>query len=123
MVIEVLCWCRRLPAVKGPLALGKSSLQISHHQLSLRISESPCGFDNAGFYRGRIAAAIVDALKGRGGLLSLDDLSLHRSIVTRPIHTTYRGHTIYEVPPPTQVGSPIICRHVLACADGLTNLC
>lgn len=35
--------------------------------------------------------------------MTLDDLAHHRSTVTRPIHTTYRGHTIYEVPPPTQV--------------------
>jgi gamma-glutamyltranspeptidase/glutathione hydrolase len=57
----------------------------------------------AGFYKGRIAEAIVEVVREEGGLLSLGDLSLHRSITTRPIHTTYRGHTIYEVPPPTQV--------------------
>ena len=56
-----------------------------------------------GFYKGRIANAIVAALDEEKGVMTLDDLAHHRSTVTRPIHTTYRGHTIYEVPPPTQV--------------------
>ena len=43
------------------------------------------------------------ALDEEKGVMRLDDLEQHRSTVTRPIHTTYRGHTIYEVPPPTQV--------------------
>ena len=56
----------------------------------------------AGFYKGRIAKAIVAALDEEKGVLDADDLEQHRSTITRPIHTTYRGHTIYEVPPPTQ---------------------
>jgi len=56
----------------------------------------------AGFYKGRIAKAIVAALDEEKGVLAADDLEQHRSTITRPIHTTYRGHTIYEVPPPTQ---------------------
>ncbi len=59
-----------------------------------------CG--RAGFYKGRIAAAIVDVLKKDGGVMTADDLAHHRTVTTRPIHTTYRGYTIYEVPPPTQ---------------------
>lgn len=55
-----------------------------------------------GFYKGRIAKAIIAALDEEKGVMKLDDLEQHRSTVTRPIHTTYRGHTIYEVPPPTQ---------------------
>ena len=57
---------------------------------------------HAGFYKGRIAKAVVAALDEEKGVMKLDDLEQHRSTVTRPIHTTYRGHTIYEVPPPTQ---------------------
>ena len=58
---------------------------------------------SAGYYKGRIAAAIVAALQAEEGVMTADDLELHRSVVTRPIHSTYRGHTVYEVPPPTQV--------------------
>ena len=31
------------------------------------------------------------------------DLETHRSTFTRPISATYRGFTVYEIPPPTQV--------------------
>ena len=57
----------------------------------------------AGFYKGRIAHAIVAALQGRGSVMELEDLAAHRSTFTRPISTTYRGHRVYEIPPPTQV--------------------
>ncbi len=57
----------------------------------------------AGFYKGRIAAAIVDVLRRERGVMTAEDLAHHRSVTTRPIHTSYRGYTIYEVPPPTQV--------------------
>lgn len=61
----------------------------------------------AGFYKGRIAEAIVAALGQRGGVMAAADLAAHRSHPTRPIHTTYRGHTIYEIPPPVAV-SPCV---------------
>ncbi|KAK9835342.1 hypothetical protein WJX81_003771 [Elliptochloris bilobata] len=53
-----------------------------------------------GFYKGRIAEAIVAALAQRGGVMAAEDLAAHRSHPTRPIHSIYRGHTIYEIPPP-----------------------
>ena len=56
-----------------------------------------------GFYKGRIAEAIVAALAERGGVMAAEDLAAHRSHPTRPVHSTYRGHTIYEIPPPVAV--------------------
>lgn len=56
-----------------------------------------------GFYKGRIADAIVAALAERGGVMAAEDLASHRSHPTRPVHSTYRGHTIYEIPPPVAV--------------------
>ena len=60
---------------------------------------------HAGFYSGRVAEAIVQALQERGGVLSAQDLADHRSEITDPICSTYRNHTIYEVPPPTAVST------------------
>lgn len=59
----------------------------------------------AGFYKGRIADAMVAAVQSHGGLLTHDDLASHRSLFTRPISTTYRGLRVYEIPPPTQVAA------------------
>ena len=51
------------------------------------------------FYRGEIARAIVDYCRKNGGFLSLEDFAAHKSEWVEPISTTYRGHTLYEMPP------------------------
>jgi gamma-glutamyltranspeptidase len=59
---------------------------------------------SAGFYANQTGDAIVAALQQRGGVLTAEDLAAHRTAFVEPISTTYRGHRVYEVPPPTQVG-------------------
>lgn len=54
------------------------------------------------FYKGPIAAAIVADLKKRGSLLELRDFADHKADWVEPISTTYRGYTVYEMPPNTQ---------------------
>jgi gamma-glutamyltranspeptidase / glutathione hydrolase len=51
------------------------------------------------FYRGDIARAIVDYCQKHGGFLSMEDFASQKSEWVEPISTTYRGHTIYELPP------------------------
>lgn len=55
-----------------------------------------------GFYRGAIAKAIVDYATPLGSPLCLDDFAQHRSSWVEPITTTYRDHTVYQLPPNTQ---------------------
>lgn len=62
-----------------------------------------------GFYKGRIADALVAAVQERGGVMTLEDLSAHRCEHRDPIMSTYRGYHIYEVAPPTAV-SPGLSR-------------
>lgn len=51
-----------------------------------------------GFYEGRIAQAIVDLIKSKGGLMELEDLASHRSQFVEPIKYTYNDEvTIFEV--------------------------
>ncbi|PPQ62973.1 hypothetical protein CVT24_006079 [Panaeolus cyanescens] len=53
-----------------------------------------------GFYRGRIAEAIVEVIKSQGGLMELDDLAEHTTSLVEPIKYTYAGEvTLYECPP------------------------
>jgi gamma-glutamyltranspeptidase/glutathione hydrolase len=54
------------------------------------------------FYRGEIAVRLVAYSERVGGFLSLQDLAAHRSEWVEPISTTYRGHTVWELPPNTQ---------------------
>jgi gamma-glutamyltranspeptidase / glutathione hydrolase len=52
-----------------------------------------------GFYRGPVAADIVERLRGLGGLMTLDDMAAQRADYVTPIHAPYRGHEVYECPP------------------------
>ena len=51
-----------------------------------------------GFYKGRIAEAIVEVIQSKGGLMELDDLAKHETSFVEPISYTYQGEvTVYEV--------------------------
>jgi len=61
----------------------------------------------AAFYEGEIAEAIVDCSRAYGGLFEERDLREHASSWVDPISTTYRGYTVYELPPNGQGLVPI----------------
>jgi len=51
-----------------------------------------------GFYKGRIAEAIVEIVKSKGGVIELEDLAKHTSSFVEPIKYTYAGAvTVFEV--------------------------
>ena len=52
-----------------------------------------------GYYKGRIAEAIVDLIAPMGSYMTVDDLKKHRSTFPEPISTNYHGVDVYEVPP------------------------
>jgi gamma-glutamyltranspeptidase/glutathione hydrolase len=56
----------------------------------------------AAFYEGAIAHAIAADMKGRDGLIDLEDLAAHKVDWVEPISTTYRGYDVLEMPPSTQ---------------------
>src|SRR5262245_63561670 len=68
------------------------------------------------FYRGEIARAIVDYCRKNGGFLSMEDFAAHKSEWVEPISTTYRGHTLYELPPNGQGLTALILANIL---DGI----
>ena len=51
------------------------------------------------FYRGSIAETLAAYSDLHGGKLSLEDLRNHRSEWVEPISTTYRGTSVWELPP------------------------
>jgi gamma-glutamyltranspeptidase/glutathione hydrolase len=51
------------------------------------------------FYKGEIAAKILDAMKRHGGTMTAQDLAEYSSEWVEPISTTYREWTVYEMPP------------------------
>ncbi len=51
------------------------------------------------FYKGEIARAILNTSQSLGGTMSADDLAEFSPEWVEPISTTYRGWTVYELPP------------------------
>jgi len=54
------------------------------------------------FYKGEIAAKILNAMKRHGGPMVAADLAEFSSEFVEPISTTYRDWTVYELPPNVQ---------------------
>lgn len=68
------------------------------------------------FYKGPIAQAIVDYVQANGGFLTMEDFAAHTSDWVQPISTTYRGYTLYEMPPNGQGLTALILANIL---DGI----
>ncbi|MDE2145489.1 MAG: gamma-glutamyltransferase [Burkholderiales bacterium] len=62
----------------------------------------------AGFYRGRVAAAILAASRAGGGLLEAADFERYRPRELEPVRCSYRGFGIVSAPPPSS-GGVVLC--------------
>jgi gamma-glutamyltranspeptidase / glutathione hydrolase len=58
----------------------------------------------AGFYRGRVADLIVAEMERGGGLVSKSDLAGYQALWRDPVEISYRGYTIYSMPPASSGG-------------------
>jgi gamma-glutamyltranspeptidase/glutathione hydrolase len=58
----------------------------------------------AGFYRGRVADLVVSEMKRGGGIITHQDLEAYRAIWRDPVEISYRGYTIYSMPPASSGG-------------------
>jgi len=56
------------------------------------------------FYRGQIADLIVAEMQRGGGLITKEDLRRYQAKWRTPVQLTYRGSTIYSMPPPSSGG-------------------
>jgi gamma-glutamyltranspeptidase/glutathione hydrolase len=67
------------------------------------------------FYEGDVAAAIVDWVSERGGMLTRRDLAAYRVVDRQPLHVGYRGRDVLTNPPPSAGG--ILIARALALLD------
>jgi gamma-glutamyltranspeptidase/glutathione hydrolase len=65
------------------------------------------------FYRGDIAQRILATSTRLGGAMSAEDLSEFSSEWVEPISTTYRGWTVYEIPPNGQGIAALVMLNIL----------
>jgi gamma-glutamyltranspeptidase / glutathione hydrolase len=72
------------------------------------------------FYRGGIAARIVQEMQRGGGLITPDDLARYRAKWRAPVQIGYRGYTIYTMPPPS--GGGVTLAEILNVMEGYSPL-
>lgn len=61
-----------------------------------------------GFYEGAVARMMVEDLRGKGNVMTLEDMARYYAVERKPVKTTYRGHTVYSGPPPVSGGASLI---------------
>ncbi|HSB51347.1 MAG TPA: gamma-glutamyltransferase family protein [Dissulfurispiraceae bacterium] len=66
------------------------------------------------FYEGELAEAITGYAKATGGLLTEEDLAMHRADWVEPLSVTYRGFNIHELPPNGQGIAALIVMGILS---------
>jgi gamma-glutamyltranspeptidase/glutathione hydrolase len=91
-------WTRYLK--EGQIKLGDRVVVAEQAEVLEAISREGA----AGFYRGKVAKAMVDAVKADGGVLTLDDLAGYAVRTSDPLTFGYRGRTVLAMPPPSSGG-------------------
>lgn len=61
-----------------------------------------------GFYSGKTADLIVAEMQRGGGLISHDDLTRYKTHIGNAVEGSYRGYSVYSMPPPSSGGVHII---------------
>ncbi|GBD90443.1 gamma-glutamyltranspeptidase precursor [bacterium BMS3Abin04] len=57
-----------------------------------------------GFYKGKVADLLIKQIKEFGGIISHKDLIKYKPVERKPVISTYRGHKIVSMPPPSSGG-------------------
>ncbi len=87
-----------------PLAAGKILKQPALAKTFRLIAKKGPGV----LYGGPLGEAVVAAVNKAGGAMTLDDLRNYKMEVRKPVSGTYRGYSIFSVPPASSGGTHII---------------
>jgi gamma-glutamyltranspeptidase/glutathione hydrolase len=65
------------------------------------------------FYSGEIARALIAKSTAEGGTMTMDDLARYTGEWVEPVRTSYHGHDVYELPPPSQAWAALEMINIL----------
>lgn len=60
------------------------------------------------FYKGEVGQRMVACIKKNGGVMTMQDLADYQAVWRAPVQGTYRGYTVYSMPPPSSGGVHLI---------------
>ncbi len=60
------------------------------------------------FYSGTVARSIAKSIQDAGGVMTEKDLADYEPVWREPLETTYRGSTVYTMPPPSAGGTALV---------------
>ncbi|HEX3245480.1 MAG TPA: gamma-glutamyltransferase [Chloroflexota bacterium] len=86
-------------------APGGQPIAVGHLLKNPGLAESLSAIGAGGadaFYRGDIAGRVASFFRQEGGLLAECDFEACQAEEVEPIHTTYRDHTVWNLPPVSQ---------------------
>ena len=83
-----------------PLAVGSTFRQPALARTLQQIAEQGAG----AFYAGAVGDSMVAAMQRGGGIITREDLRRYKPEWRTPIRGTYRGYTLYSMPPASSGG-------------------
>ncbi|MFL5561327.1 MAG: gamma-glutamyltransferase [Gemmatimonadaceae bacterium] len=61
-----------------------------------------------GFYRGPVADSLAAEMRRGGGIITVEDLRRYKPIWRDPVRATYRGYTLFSMPPSSSGGVTVV---------------
>jgi gamma-glutamyltranspeptidase/glutathione hydrolase len=74
----------------------------------------------AGFYSGETARYIADQMKREGGIITEADLARYKPVWREPVKSTYRGYTLFTMPPSSSGG--VVVTETMNILEGLSSM-
>src|SRR6476646_5459409 len=85
---------------RGTEGVGKTLRRPELAATLRRIAEQGA----AGFYSGPTADAIAEEMRLDGGIITKEDRAKYQPVCREPVVSTYRGYTLYTMPPSSSGG-------------------
>jgi len=101
----------RWPSSQGIFFNGGDPLQEGDRLIQLDLADTLRAIAESGargFYEGRVAQRIAQAVRAAGGVMTADDLKDYRAIERPIVRGSYRGYDIVSMPPPSSGGVALI---------------